>query len=80
MFVINTFRPQCETLGPTMNDFYSHLNKCAQCRNHPFELCEDGAELLKESAQEVIKPFDTRAAHLKWYHELCKELGVEPLI
>ena len=26
--------------------FHDHLDKCAQCRNHPFNLCPKGAALL----------------------------------
>jgi hypothetical protein len=27
--------------------FHEHLDGCEQCRNHPFELCSSGAELLR---------------------------------
>ena len=26
--------------------YHAHLDKCAQCRNHPFNLCPVGAKLL----------------------------------
>jgi hypothetical protein len=28
--------------------FHAHLDVCAQCENHPFELCGTGARLLFE--------------------------------
>lgn len=31
----------------TRADFHAHLDACAQCANHPFELCPEGAKLLE---------------------------------
>ena len=28
--------------------FHSHLNKCPQCREHPFDLCPIGSQLATE--------------------------------
>ncbi len=59
--------------------FHAHLDVCAQCANHPFQLCPVGAALLVATAQKP-KPKslldwgpdglydDTRAVHL---HGLC---------
>lgn len=33
------------------NKFYSHLDICTQCRNHPFELCAVGAQVLEEAVR-----------------------------
>lgn len=30
--------------------FHDHLDECAQCRDHPFELCDAGAALLEREA------------------------------
>jgi hypothetical protein len=37
--------------------FHAHLDVCRQCRDHPFQLCRTGAELLVKagaSADRVI--------------------------
>jgi predicted anti-sigma-YlaC factor YlaD len=34
------------------NRFYEHLDKCKQCREHPMELCAEGARLLQQAATE----------------------------
>jgi hypothetical protein len=33
-----------------IDKFHHHLDICAQCRNHPFDLCPEGAGLLKYAA------------------------------
>jgi hypothetical protein len=33
--------------------FHCHLDQCAQCREHPFELCEEGAILLRAAGIEA---------------------------
>ena len=30
-----------------LDGFHRHLDECAQCRNHPFDLCIDGALLIR---------------------------------
>jgi hypothetical protein len=30
--------------------FHNHLDSCAQCEQHPFDLCAIGARLLRETA------------------------------
>jgi len=35
----------------TRDEFHAHLDKCAQCANHPFELCAEGAKLLELAGQ-----------------------------
>ncbi len=32
------------------NVFHVHLDACEQCREHPFDLCADGAALLRIAA------------------------------
>jgi hypothetical protein len=32
------------------NAFHKHLDDCERCRNHPFNLCEEGYLLLKAAA------------------------------
>ncbi len=31
------------------NKFYDHLDICKQCREHPFDLCEEGQVLLEDN-------------------------------
>jgi len=33
-----------------VDKFYAHLDACAQCREHPFDLCGAGSNLLREAA------------------------------
>lgn len=33
--------------------FHRHLDQCAQCRDHPFGLCQDGAILLRAAGIEA---------------------------
>ena len=32
-----------------MNSFHNHLDKCLQCRENPFELCNNGVRALLET-------------------------------
>lgn len=34
-------------------DFTTHLDRCPQCRNHPFGLCVTGEKLLRRAAEEA---------------------------
>jgi hypothetical protein len=34
--------------------FHAHLDACAQCREHPFDLCPTGSLLLRSSATEEV--------------------------
>lgn len=40
--------------------FHKHLDQCEQCRNHPFALCPEGANLLREAAEGVGKEMEKR--------------------
>lgn len=33
-----------------IDKFHAHLDVCEQCERHPFDLCAEGARLLKEAA------------------------------
>jgi hypothetical protein len=37
-----------------MIKFHAHLDECEQCRNHPFELCSKGAQLLVQTSEESL--------------------------
>lgn len=37
-----------------MNAYHDHLDRCAQCREHPFALCAEGAAALRK---EALRPF-----------------------
>ena len=30
--------------------FHAHLDKCAQCEQHPFDLCAEGVKLIEAAA------------------------------
>ena len=34
-----------------IDKFHAHLDVCNQCRNHPFDLCPTGAQLLRAAAE-----------------------------
>ena len=38
-----------------IEQFHSHLENCCQCREHPFELCGIGSDLLNKAAQEAAQ-------------------------
>ena len=40
-------RPEKEVGDMTADDFYNHLDKCKQCREHPMGLCPEGARILE---------------------------------
>jgi hypothetical protein len=42
--------PAAECPDCRIDAFHTHLDECEQCRNHPFNLCPTGAELLKAAA------------------------------
>jgi hypothetical protein len=40
-----------DSKAPTAADaFYNHLDVCAQCEKHPFDLCVTGARLVRAAA------------------------------
>ncbi len=39
-------------MSRTRDAFHEHLDKCPQCANHPFELCSEGAALLRLASLE----------------------------
>lgn len=42
-----------ESKSPKRDAFHRHLDECAQCREHPFRLCDVGAPLLEQAAAEL---------------------------
>lgn len=45
--------------------FNAHLDKCAQCKNHPFSLCDEGSKLLHEATgTENVERFLEKQAKL----------------
>lgn len=45
-----------------MSQFQAHLDECARCREHPFDLCKRGEELLVRAGMEVVKQVFATAA------------------
>ena len=41
-----------------INDFHAHLDACPKCRNHPFELCNVGANLLHVAVVQPVPRVD----------------------
>jgi hypothetical protein len=41
-------------VGAAMQEFHAHLDVCARCAPHPFNLCPIGAQLLQEAATRVL--------------------------
>lgn len=46
-------KQQIEADDKIVNVFHSHLDECAQCREHPFALCDTGRKLIVEAATEI---------------------------
>lgn len=42
--------PPGRELDAETQRFYAHLDRCSQCRNHPFNLCVLGGYLLRDAA------------------------------
>lgn len=36
-----------------MNAFHAHLEICKRCRERPFDLCAEGAELLEIASRKI---------------------------
>ena len=51
-----------ESDAERVDKFLKHLDECAQCKNHPFELCWLGALLLKYAATEEIGRNENRTS------------------
>ncbi len=41
---------EIEGVYKRIDKFHAHLGICSRCENHPFALCQIGAQLLKEAA------------------------------
>lgn len=44
------------TVYERIDMFHGHLDKCSQCRDHPFGLCSTGARLLRYAATGEVEP------------------------
>lgn len=42
-----------------IDEFHEHLDRCDQCRNHPFDLCKEGESLLKKAAGQDVSGTNT---------------------
>lgn len=40
-------------------DFHKHLDKCPQCKNHPFNLCSKGERILFTETVKIVDVFQT---------------------
>jgi hypothetical protein len=40
-------------MGAADKAFHEHLDSCKQCEEHPFDLCPEGAHLLREAGREM---------------------------
>lgn len=64
------------------NEFHNHLDSCQQCREHPFNLCPEGARILKETWGKCISelapqlaPFVGSKENEKVEHYYCVGCG-----
>lgn len=42
-----------KTIQDKIDEFHNHLDKCQQCENNPFNLCQVGAKLMEAIKSEV---------------------------
>lgn len=58
-------------------DFHDHLDRCAQCREHPFGLCAEGAALLALGGVRIRSggAEQERAAIVAWLRAEADEGG-----
>jgi hypothetical protein len=61
---------ECDKVVKQINDrlipaFHEHLDQCAQCRNHPFDLCDTGATLLRLAATRIPRMIVTEEPYGK---------------
>ena len=42
-----------ERVIPEGEKFHAHLDICEQCRENPFDLCDEGAKLLISEAEKI---------------------------
>lgn len=54
--------------------FHAHLDKCEQCREHPFNLCKEGAGLLREAATGLPPRAPPRMQNIPIHTELGTEI------
>lgn len=38
-----------DSFSDLVADYHAHLDKCWRCREHPFDLCAEGARLLSKA-------------------------------
>ena len=56
--------------------FHAHLDACAQCREHPFDLCPTGSLLLRSSVTEDVVRLDRcLACHSSGFHSTTCEMN-----
>jgi predicted anti-sigma-YlaC factor YlaD len=48
---------ECGQVTPAERAFYEHLDRCRQCRDRPFGLCEAGGDLLTRAAARPVVSF-----------------------
>jgi len=48
-------KPQDDTTGDPTDDYHEHLDECEQCREHPFNQCPTGNELLRKAGTYAMK-------------------------
>lgn len=53
--------------------FHQHLEDCYQCSEHPGALCDVGADLIFEAAEELDDNWQSVARRLYWQRELKRE-------
>lgn len=67
--------PEVPAMRTATELFHAHLNVCAQCRDHPMNLCSVGAKLLTLAATDSEPPVpgdeflsgDVEDAYEEWF-------------
>ncbi len=70
---------QDERTAEKQQRFHAHLDVCAQCRNHPFELCPAGAAILLGSDARFVTQYapEIHISHEVVIHNVsAKTLGI----
>jgi hypothetical protein len=54
------------------NSYHDHLDICRQCREHPFNLCTEGAQILKNEVNKPLTGVERRLRGIKFNKNVKK--------
>lgn len=70
-------RPQPLLNPEPSNQFHRHLDECQQCREHPFDLCPEGAKALNDAVRTLKGVFARTKQVLDHEAEHPNEFGLD---